>query len=307
MATIIGTQVSAPIQANELTRLEFRGTDGSVAVFTDHASGFITLPGSQGLGMMPYQLLTDSLPALDGEVSKGVRSTARELFVPLYVEAPNRPAFLTKVRDLANTLDPRYGPGEFRVVQPDGSGRRIPCYYVNGLEGDEGVDVSGLHWQKFGLAFRALEPAWLDLNDVYFRWLVGSDAPFFPILPLTLSESQIIGTDLPLTNTGDEPAYPIWRITGRCTQIQLTNVTTGATLLLDHTQVNSANHVTIDTRPGIKTVLDEAGTNLWPSLGPDPQLWPLIRGTNVVNLTVVGTDVTSYIEMSYTPRYKMAA
>lgn len=304
--TVLGQPTFAPPPApNETTRLSFVGADGTEVVFTNQPA-LTVMPGIQGLGDLPYSLLADEVPALDGQVFKGVRATARDVFIPLYIEAPTRPQLLAELRTIVNALDPRNGPGQLHVTQPDGSGRRLGCYYISGMEGDEGRDAAGLRWQTHGITLRALEPAWLDEVDIYFRWIVGVAAPFFPLLPANLGESQIIGQDLPIDNVGDEPAYPTWTLHGKMTSATLTNATTGEALTLDHVQTTALERAVIDTRPGIKTVVDEAGTNLWPQLAPNPRLWPLVRGTNIVNLTIAGTDASSYVEMSFTPRYKMA-
>ncbi len=308
MRTVLGNAVQQAAPVNESSVLQYVGSDGTITVFTDEPNGVIAMPGVLGLGNIPYQILTQDLPAIDGAALLGVRGTIRDIFVPVFIEADTRVELLAKLTSIANTLDPRYGGGEVQVFQQAGahSGRRIAALYAGGMEGDDGIDVSGLHWATYGIAFKALNPAWLDVSDVYFRWVVGTDDPFFPLLPVTLTASQIIGNDVPVINIGDEPGYPVWKITGKCNSAVLTNNTTGLSFSVDHVQ-DASNHMVIDTRPGVKTIVDEDGTNLFTSLGPNPKLWPLIRGANSIALEISGTDASTYVEMSYTPRYKMAA
>lgn len=307
MRLIPGTLIPVAPLTDEKTLLVYVGSDGTTVTLTDPANGLYVMPGTLGLGNVPYALQIEEVPAMDGGVLRGVRRTVRDLFVPLYLEAPTRLALLSQLRAIENTLDPADGGGYLRVLQSNGTARRIGAVYTGGMEGDEGADAAGLRWQTFGLAFKALDPTWVDEASTYFRWIIGVDTPFFPILPLTLTESSIIGTDVPIDNTGDELAWPVWRIVGKCSAVTFTNSTTGQSFTLNHTQTSPTQHVDIDTRPGVKTVKDEGGTNLWPSMAPSPQLWPLRRGRNSVSLAVTGTDVTTYVEMTYTPRYKAAA
>lgn len=307
MKTMLGKQLSLAVAPEERSVLQYKDAFGNVTVLTDLDGGIITMPGMQGFGDMPYSLLTKALPAVDGEALLGISAGARPLTVPLFIEDETRPRLLLKRRELQNAMDPRDGQGELQVLQPDGSGRRIAVLYSNGMEGDEGTDVTGLHWETYSIAFRALQPAWLDLADVFYRWVIGTDDPFFPILPLTLTASQIIGSDVLVTNVGDEWAYPIWKVTGKMSAITVVNNNTGLSFTVNRSQIDSSQWTTIDTRPGVKSIVDQAGTNLWPSVSPNPKLWPLVRGDNSVGLLMSGTDASSFIEMSYTPRYKAAA
>ncbi|WP_052372635.1 phage distal tail protein [Amycolatopsis taiwanensis] len=65
----------------------------------------------------------------------------------------------------------------------------------------------------------------------------GGGGLVFPLVfPLVFGSAQA-GGELVLTNTGNAPAQPVWRITGPCTGPVITNADTGAQLAFDPTYV----------------------------------------------------------------------
>lgn len=297
--------VNAPsVTGDERTFVEYVAADGTIVPLTDMANGWIVMPGPIGLGDLPYSLIVDNPPARDGGILRGVRANVRDLVWPMFVIGTDRADILRRVRSLAADMDPRDGPGELRVLQPDGTGRRISALYVSGMEGDEGQAVAGLHWQKFAITFRALDPAWLDMTDQQRVWTIGSANNFFPILPLHLALADVLGA-VTITNPGDEQSYPVWTVTGPGTGFTLTNQTTGRSVRFK-TALSSGESITLDTRPSKLTVVDQAGANRWPDLAPNPDLWALRRGVNFVDLDLSGASSASSVTLTFTPRYKTA-
>jgi hypothetical protein len=89
----------------------------------------------------------------------------------------------------------------------------------------------------------------------------------------------------------------------------MNNITTGKGLVLNYDFTATGDTVTIDTRPGVKTAVNAAGTNVWQYFGPNPKLWEFVPGNNVVSfaMTLTGgttsTSITGNLGLSYRPRY----
>src|SRR5699024_6158157 len=119
------------------------------------------LHGSTGLGLAPVSIASSKRLAGDGSIVRGVRYDSREVFIPLYVEAPSTGELSAVRRDLTALLAPHRGPVEVRVEDPaTGSERMIRGYYTGGLEGDFGDGFHG-SWQTLGLTFECPDPWWL--------------------------------------------------------------------------------------------------------------------------------------------------
>ena len=65
--------------------------------------------------------------------------------------------------------------------------------------------------------------------------------------------------------------------------------------------------VTIDTRPGAKTVTKQDGSSLFGQLAFPPQLWSLAQGSNSVRIEFTGASASaSAVTLSYFKRYLSA-
>ena len=64
--------------------------------------------------------------------------------------------------------------------------------------------------------------------------------------------------------------------------------------------------VTIDTRPGAKTVTKQDGSNLFGFLAWPPQLWSLAQGSNSVRIEMSAATSASSVVLSWRRRYLSA-
>jgi hypothetical protein len=288
----------------EMPQVSFTDPLGRVTVFTDWLNGWSLQPGPRGFDMPAYQVTTDESPDIDGEYVRSVRGQGKDLVLPLaFWSDDGRADYLARRRAFVRSLNPKLGLGTLTVVQPDGEVRTIACHYTAGMEGDEGLDASGRAWTIVTITLRAPSPFWLGA-PVSVQWAAPGGGMWLPILPLAVSESQVLGSTL-VTNDGDDIAYPVWTVTGPATSITLANTTTGESLLLTQT-LSSTDTVVIDTRERRQTALLNGVTNLWPNLSAASAMWGLAAGDNQLQLTVAGSTSATNVRLDYQPRYLAA-
>lgn len=257
------------------------------------------------MGMPPIDHITEEVPLQAGERLRFVKTKAREVGLPLLIQAADAAAVRNQWRTLQRTFDPTRGDGHLQVTGPDGATRELICRYRSGLEGAEGTNDAGLQWQEFTIFLRAHDPyfyASLPITQVFTQ---ASATPFFPFFPLHLGSSQVLA-DVAVTNPGDVEAWPIWVINGPATQIVLRKLASGSVAeqsLTLNTTLLSTDTVTIDTRPGQKTVLGPASANLYGSLAAGSRLWALPTGTSTIRVELSGATGASKVTLTAAPRY----
>ncbi|MFJ9037997.1 phage distal tail protein [Streptomyces sp. NPDC102406] len=298
-----------PTLINQMPQVSFTDPRGVVTKLDDWENGWLLQPGAKGLDMPGYQILQDESPGIDGYAVRDVRAQGKEIILPLAFWAnDSRAAYKARRRAFIKSLNPKRGIGTLTLTEPDGATRSIGAYYTGGLEGDESLDAAGERWCINPITFGVPSPYWIGA-EVTQMWSNGSGGTFFPILPLTVGASQVLG-EITVNNPGDDVAYPVWTITGPATSINLTNTITdpnsGGTitqqLVLTRT-ITAADTITIDTRERRQTALLNGITNLWPNLSNASELWPLQEGANHLNLTVGGSTGLTTVQMTYQPRY----
>ncbi len=257
----------------------------------------------EGTGMVPVALSDRETIGGAGSVLENVRHGPRT--VDLAVTFRDRTGGPDAVRDdlriAARALDPLRGDGRLRRIRPSGSARELVCRYAGGLELEENDPA----WQPAVLTFRAFDPYWLDEAYTVEAYTTGAGFPtFLPGPPFTLSGGTVWATPT-LDNGGDAPAWPVWTIVGPANGLEVRNVTTGEELVLS-TVLAVGETITIDTRPGAKTVRDAAGSNLYGDLGAGSRLFALDPGANVLDLELIGASDDSSVSVAYRARYLTA-
>lgn len=257
-----------------------------------------------GRFMPRVEYVADGVPGMPGEFFRDVRHGVREFMLSVDMTGATESVLRATLRSFVASMDPTRGAGRIRVTSPIADQREILCRYSAGLEMEERLGDSGPTWQRVGIKFIAHDPYWSGVSPVSSPAWTVSDAPnFFPILPINLTASELVVDEI-VTNDGDVDAWPVWTITGPGSLVKLVNNTTGQTTYFPAISIGVGETVTIDTRPGVKSVLLNNGTNLYPLLDPTSALWPLQRGTNSVRLEMSGIDSTaSSLQVTYYQRY----
>jgi len=266
---------------------------------------FSLLRGMTGHGAPPYDLISEEVPGQPGTREQFVKTNSRIVEIPLLITASTRQALINYERALARDLDPNLGNLTIEYTDPASVTRVLTAKKVSGFNGDTSAGAHGVVYSKNILVFEASDPYWYAKNVVSDTYLVGETAGWFPIFPLTLTSTTVFSQPT-VINSGDVAAWPVWTINGPGNTILLTNLTSG--LLIDlPTTLLTGEFITIDTRPGAKTVTLNVGgaeSSLFETMvKPDSSLWPLLRGTNKIKIGMNGADANSSVVLAYYPRY----
>lgn len=275
-------------------------------------AGISTLPGVKGLDAPPYLYSFTETPGLDGAHLNNVRVPSREIFIPIYLEGDSRGQLLQRKRDFINALSPigQNGPGRLTVTEGDNSSRVIDAYYQAGAEGDEGKDISGFYWCKYGLIFRAFDPYFYasEVESRTFRGDTSDIESFFssPFFGLHLNTTLAFNGSISLDVVGDVSSWPVWTIRGPIDKAVFANIALAQEFTITHT-IEVGESIVVDTTPGRKSVrLLSDDSNLWPALSPNPQLWPIAPYSNQIEITLEGLSVDTEVILEYRPRYLSA-
>lgn len=251
-----------------------------------------------GRFMPPIRRNEETVPLQPGARLRDAVHDVREVLLTLILTGVDESALRASLRSLTATFDPSRGDGKLRVTAPDSVQRELTCRYSGGLELSERLgDDSGPGWQEVPALFRAVDPYWYDTSSTVQTFTSGTPQTFFPIFPIRLSSSTVFSSTA-VDNTGDVAAWPVWTITGPGTNLVLRNLTTGKTLAMTYT-LAAGQTITVDTRPGAKTVTLNTGANLYQYLTSPPHLWSLRRGSNTVQVELSSVTSASSVALSY--------
>jgi Phage tail protein len=269
--------------------------------WTGH-SGAALRPGAMGLELPPRTVKTRPRVGGDGVDVERVVVGMRELTFPLVVEGGDRAQFRDRRRRVQSYLTGRRG---VRVthVEDDGEEMWTHGYYVGGMEGEHVYDGDTI--VTYAPVLRCGDPYW-HMAEVSEPWRPGGAASWFPFPPLTLTGS-ILTARRDVTNPGDVDSWPLWTVTGPGDRLDVVHRSIDvdgreiARTIVYDAPIPAGQVVKIDTRPGSRSVTDAAGTNLMPNVASDPEFWPLLGGTNDVELTMPGSSEDSDVTVTWTP------
>lgn len=291
-----------------------KGAEIALTNFTTPAwPGIFMLPGATGLDMPSFAVFSDDSPNLDGATYRSARASAREVMLPLYLHGIDRQTINALKRQLFLALNPKRGYCILRFREGDGSTRELTAYYKGGMEGSEGTDTAGFTWARYGLTFTAMDPWFSAATPQTIRWSFGQSPPLLSttasVFPLHLAAGGMGGAGnlYALDNPGDIESWPVWTLKGAIKAFELTSSdgrTIKASPRADSTDLVPADRtLTIDTRPGRKTVRDDLGTNYWTLLDVNPDFWQIEPGVSTATLKITTGSTNAMVTLTYYPRY----
>ncbi|MEU2513784.1 phage tail domain-containing protein [Streptomyces syringium] len=267
------------------------------------------LPGAQGLTMPPVELHADSSPNLHGSIYRSARYAQREVMLPVYLHGIDRRS-LRHLRDkLLEALDPANGYCVLTFEESDSRPRYLNCYYKGGVEGDEGEDSAGFRWARYGIQLTAHDPFYYSDSMQVAKWTFGQGEAFLStggsFFPLRLEQGLVSSPELTVHNPGSVEAWPVWELTGPVRSFTFSLGEKSFSIPSASAEaVPAGRTLTVDTRPGYKTLVDDRGLNYWPRLAPNPQLWALPPGSSRVSVEMTPGSGAASLRLSFRPRYK---
>lgn len=263
-------------------------------------------PGVSERFAPPVVVHDEEVPGFPGSRLREVRHGPREFPLPIFIEADNPSLLRQKVRHLIREMDPTFGEGKLIFQTPVGDLREIRCRCISGLGLGEDTGEAYATWQKAVPMFKAFDPYFYDASDTVATFTTGEQATFFPFFPLRLSAAEVF-VDAHIQNNGDIETWPVWTITGPGSDLRLLDLNRGIetelTSPVGTVTLTEGEQITIDTRPGFKTVTLSDGTNLWPYLSPNSALFPLRPGNNAIRVEMGLANQNSKVTVVYRPRY----
>lgn len=296
--------VRPPAHPDAVWGVELVGWDGSVWWLSDPAT--LLLAGHDGLFVAPYQTRYQPYTTGAGSSYRGARAAAREVFLPVQLRAGDHdPAGFEDLRSrFLRILHPDRS-GRLRVRRLDtGTSRSLQWRYDSGAEGASGDDAYGVTWCRLGLRLVCEQPFWegdpllIDFVDAAPAvFLDGDTWPFFGVTPVATLDSAV------LTNPGDVDSWPVITVTGPATRVTIPQQ--GDTGLVDlDAPLTGGETVIIDTRPGVKTVVDGTGASRRADMVAFRPFPVPAGGTITLDLTVVGRGEGTAVRVELVPLFE---
>lgn len=288
--------------------------DGIVTNLDDPGNYLRVLGPIKGVGMPDVK--HDSGPIFDeaGEWWRSTRYQARDVSIGMALHASDGggQAIRARLRTLARLMSPVRGLGTLRFI--DGYvARDLRCRYSGGLSPDVmSEDWSDEDWFEVGVGWTAFDPWFYDTADSVAVFAVaGIGTPFFPMFtgPTDMGphlNASSVYQSLEISNVGDGNIWPVWTIVGPGSNPILLNETTGLKLDLSNNgglTLGAGDTLTLDTRPGARTLTLQEGTNVFPQMTDDSSIWPLGVGTSRLTVTMGGAVPQSNVTLTYRNRY----
>lgn len=262
---------------------------------------YFYLLNHEGFNMPPVRRLSERGPLQHGDTDRGYRLDPRTALITLGIKGNDLTDFYDKREHLVNIFKPRNTAGQLRWTQGDRT-RELDCHLVDLQEGER----SNL-WQRYAVVLKASDPTWYNpIIETTYYTLGGAGVKMEvpTVVPMTVGADSISASKN-INYIGTAPSHPIIYITGPVTSAILTNTTTGYKLDFTGITITGSNYYMIDTRYGVKTVVDQTGTSRIAGLSDDSNMaeFTIEPGSN--SFTFSGQSVTQATEVriQYYVRY----
>jgi hypothetical protein len=271
--------------------------DGSVWPLMNEDLGWLTLAeGITGLDAEALTITTDKRRR-GGVRVRHIQPEQRVITWPLEVFSDSSHVeFVARWRQVMNAFvqTTELGPGWLEIARPDGSARRVACYYQDGFEGARGLGVLS---DRVVITLLCEDPYWQDAVATVIGREYSQGAPFLNPFP-KISAAHVLG-ETTIANPGDVIAWPYWQVTGPASGLTAQLHTTGESFVLTpsatpHGNLLAGEQATIRTDP---PQIRGPGNQVWTGAlnWPGAVLWGLPKGEHDVK-----------VELRFFPRYRSA-
>lgn len=289
-----------------MTTLTLHGVDGSVWNLLDRSSPVHLLDGMGGLHLAPATNRWARTARRSGRRWKDVATDSREFTMNLRVGDADPPY---RLGDEWRALDGQF----WKALAYDRSARLV----VNGersltfrLDDDNDhvypKDPALYGKAVYSVACIADRPEWqADTVTATYSFAQTTPTNYYGSgegPPFVISTPDVARTAT-ITNVGDMPAYPLWRITGPATTAV---VGIGDRLIQIPFSRQAGQQIVIDTEA--QTITDGAGVSLWPLMGYTPvDFAPIPPGGRMpIAIGLEDGADSSQIQVTVTPLFRRA-
>jgi hypothetical protein len=272
------------------------GKNGQTVTLLDTAEQLMREPGGSGWGLAPVANSWFE-GAGDGARLRGTRRLQRELDIPVSAFGGSRADVEAQLRRLVQSVR---DPLTIFVDYADGRSYSIAAVYDSGGSGQYGASPE--RRAQMPLVFKCPDPFWTSVQFQTLEVRPASSGPFLaPLVALPVSSSVAQGL-VAVTNVGDVPSRPTWTVHGPGSGLKLlSGSATGPGLVLTKTFTNT-DVVTVQYVDGGWTIKDQAGANLYASLGPSPLFPEFPPGVSQVYVEFSGATAETFIRATYPER-----
>ena len=257
-----------------LEKMYWQRPDGGTLDLTDGVK-YNVRAGIDGRFMPPFEFVSDAVYNYPGEVVRSRKTKPRQVTIPIIVMGANSADLRANLRFLTNAFGQMFDVGKLKVVTDDARTYMLNCYFSSGMTLEESYDTGDSRtWRIFDATFTAYDPYWFNPVENDVSWWG----------PLTG-----LAGDHTVYNNGDVDAWPIWTITGPCTNVVITQQDTDDYISITYSLSNYWSFIYVDTRPLNRSVLWNHNTNIFSSVNVGSRLFPLVPGANTINIAFTQT------------------
>lgn len=270
--------------------------------------------GFGNFGVAGVNHASEKSPRQTGTTHTGFSMQNRVLQVSIDLVAGSYTELSQKKNQMIEDLHPIPGRPLTLTYMPDPADestyRAIEGYYQGGLDFPS-KNQDGFE-QRTILEFRCDNPVWYDpdARSTTFN-LETVNELVFPIgFPISFS-SSVLEEGATIEYLGNWPEYPILKVYGPLTAPLITNESLDLKIDFSSYDLAAGDVITLDLRPGKKTVTLDDGTNLINTLSDDSDLgdWRLApapevpNGDNLIKVVAGNATSDSRIQVIFHYRY----
>ncbi|MEM9135696.1 MAG: hypothetical protein AAGE88_25425 [Actinomycetota bacterium] len=202
-----------------------------------------------------------------GERFEAVTAAPRLVSVPILIEGATEQEVDVFLGTLGRMVNPQSGPCRIIHQRPDGYGREISAYYVQGGERVR-VEHNGKRFVRVPLVFRAMDPP-------FWRPTARSD----DLETAQFDDAYASGSNyVEIVNGGDVEVWPRFRFTPPVQNIEIASLNTGQVFRIIRKVFGE--QIDIDTDPrGFQVLLNQADA-FDALMDPNSEFFPLQPGVN---------------------------
>lgn len=229
------------------------------------------LEGFTGVGAAPVEHLVSQGPEQHGETWLDFRLRPRTVGLVIGFCGTTYAEWQTYRDGLLGFLAPWYGLIALEFELPDGARRRLDCVLADDLDMPS-ADRAGFY-QRVAVSLLAPDPTWYEPDGMNIVLSGGGSASFaVPTSVPTAVGRSTFADNMIISYGGTAPAYPRLRLVGPLTNAIVQHTATGHKLDFTGTTITAGTYYEIDCAYGLKTVVDNTGTNRIDKLTADSNL-----------------------------------